>query len=69
MSLFVVDVAGGMLDYPPTEDPSDRFDDELPLLHRVLDAIFKCMKRKAFSSPQDYIGVVLYNTVSVVRIK
>ncbi|TIB21786.1 hypothetical protein E3P89_02437 [Wallemia ichthyophaga] len=61
-SIFVVDVAGGMLDYPPSEIPSDRVEEELPLLHRTLNAILKCLKRKAFNSPNDFVGIALYNT-------
>ena len=51
-----------MLTYPPSEDPNDRVQEELPLLHRTLDAILKCLKRKAFNSPNDFLGIVLYNT-------
>lgn len=61
-SIFVVDVAGGMLDYPPSEIPSERVEEELPLLHRTLNAILKCLKRKAFNSPNDFVGIALYNT-------
>lgn len=59
----MIDAAAGMQEYPPSEDPTDRIDEEMPLLHRTLDAILRCLKRKAFNSTDDLIGIVIYNTV------
>lgn len=35
----------------------------MPLLHRTFDAILRCLKRKAFTSSDDLVGVIVYNTV------
>ncbi|TIC35836.1 ATP-dependent DNA helicase ii [Wallemia mellicola] len=61
-SLFVIDAAAGMQEYPPSQDPNDRIDEEMPLLHRTFDAILRCLKRKAFTSSDDLVGVIVYNT-------